>query len=106
MSTYGTNGQIEDGELGPVYGRSASGRVLMAAQLIRSKPAGIRNNPDSRRHIVKAWNVAEVNNCCPMLPFFQFYVVDGKLSRQLYQRSADIFLGVPFNIASKVRFSP
>lgn len=63
---------------------------------------GIRNNPDSRRHIVSAWNVAEVSNMAlpPCHTLFQFYVADGKLSCQLYQRSADIFLGVPFNIAS------
>lgn len=62
----------------------------------------IKNNPDSRRLIVSAWNVAEVNNMAlpPCHAFFQFYVADGKLSCQLYQRSADIFLGVPFNIAS------
>ena len=63
---------------------------------------GIRNNPESRRHIVSAWNVAEVSNMAlpPCHTLFQFYVADGKLSCQLYQRSADIFLGVPFNIAS------
>jgi thymidylate synthase len=63
---------------------------------------GIKNNPDSRRHIVSAWNVAEVENMAlpPCHTMFQFYVADGKLSCQLYQRSADIFLGVPFNIAS------
>ena len=62
----------------------------------------IKNNPDSRRHIVSAWNVAEVENMAlpPCHTMFQFYVADGKLSCQLYQRSADIFLGVPFNIAS------
>src|SRR5690606_30804548 len=62
----------------------------------------IRNNPDSRRLIVSAWNVAEIGNMAlpPCHSFFQFYVADGKLSCQLYQRSADIFLGVPFNIAS------
>ena len=62
----------------------------------------IKNNPDSRRLIVSAWNVADVDNMAlpPCHTFFQFYVVDGKLSCQLYQRSADVFLGVPFNIAS------
>ena len=62
----------------------------------------IKNNPDSRRLIVSAWNVADVENMAlpPCHTFFQFYVVDGKLSCQLYQRSADVFLGVPFNIAS------
>ena len=62
----------------------------------------IKNNPDSRRHIVSAWNVADIPSMAlaPCHILFQFYVVDGKLSCQLYQRSADIFLGVPFNIAS------
>ena len=94
-----------DGNLGPVYGvqwRSwptpDGGHVDQISQLIEQ----IRNNPDSRRLIVSAWNVAEISNMAlpPCHAFFQFYVADGKLSCQLYQRSADIFLGVPFNIAS------
>jgi thymidylate synthase len=95
----------EHGELGPVYGspwRSWPGPDGSTIDQIESLVAGIRNNPDSRRHIVSAWNVAEVNNMAlpPCHTLFQFYVADGKLSCQLYQRSADIFLGVPFNIAS------
>lgn len=95
----------EHGELGPVYGsqwRSWPGPDGGTIDQIESLIEGIRNNPDSRRHIVSAWNVAEVNNMAlpPCHTLFQFYVADGKLSCQLYQRSADIFLGVPFNIAS------
>lgn len=95
----------ENGELGPVYGHqwrswpTPDGQHIdQISQLIEQ----IKNNPDSRRHIVSAWNVAEVNNMAlpPCHSLFQFYVADGKLSCQLYQRSADIFLGVPFNIAS------
>ena len=95
----------ENGELGPVYGHqwrswpSANGKHIdQISQVIQQ----IKNNPDSRRIIVSAWNVAEVENMAlpPCHSFFQFYVADGKLSCQLYQRSADIFLGVPFNIAS------
>jgi thymidylate synthase len=95
----------EDGELGPVYGyqwRSWAdyhgGHIDQIKEVIES----IKTNPDSRRHIVSAWNVAAIDDMqlppCHIL--FQFYVADGKLSCQLYQRSADIFLGVPFNIAS------
>ena len=95
----------EHGELGPVYGsqwRSWPGPDGSSIDQIEALVVGIRNNPDSRRHIVSAWNVAEVNNMAlpPCHTLFQFYVADGKLSCQLYQRSADIFLGVPFNIAS------
>lgn len=95
----------ENGELGPVYGvqwRSwptpNGSSIDQISQLIHS----IKTNPDSRRLIVSAWNVAEIPNMAlpPCHAFFQFYVADGKLSCQLYQRSADIFLGVPFNIAS------
>ncbi|CAA6825393.1 MAG: Thymidylate synthase (EC [uncultured Thiotrichaceae bacterium] len=95
----------EDGNLGPVYGyqwRSwptpDGGHVDQISQIIDQ----IKNTPDSRRIIVSAWNVAEIENMAlpPCHAFFQFYVADGKLSCQLYQRSADIFLGVPFNIAS------
>ncbi|GEN79301.1 thymidylate synthase [Actinotalea fermentans] len=93
------------GELGPVYGvqwRSwptpDGGHVDQIAALIE----GIRRDPDSRRHIVSAWNVAELPAMAlaPCHAFFQFYVADGRLSCQLYQRSADLFLGVPFNLAS------
>ena len=95
----------ENGELGPVYGHQwrswpdyQGGHIDQITQLVEQ----IKNNPDSRRHIVSAWNVAEVNNMAlpPCHTLFQFYVADGRLSLQLYQRSADIFLGVPFNIAS------
>ena len=95
----------ENGDLGPVYGyqwRSwptpDGGHIDQITQLIDQ----IKNNPDSRRHIVSAWNVANVNDMAlpPCHSLFQFYVADGKLSCQLYQRSADVFLGVPFNIAS------
>ena len=95
----------DDGELGPVYGvqwRSwptpDGGHVDQIAQVIER----LRTDPDSRRHIVSAWNVAEIENMAlpPCHLLFQFYVADGRLSCQLYQRSADLFLGVPFNIAS------
>jgi thymidylate synthase len=95
----------EHGELGPIYGyqwRSwptpGGGHVDQLANLV----ADIRRNPDSRRLIVSAWNVADIPRMKlpPCHAFFQFYVASGKLSCQLYQRSADIFLGVPFNIAS------
>jgi thymidylate synthase len=94
-----------DGNLGPVYGyqwRSwpipDGGHIDQISQVVNQ----IKNNPDSRRMIVSAWNVADVNQMAlpPCHSLFQFYVLDGKLSCQLYQRSADIFLGVPFNIAS------
>ncbi len=95
----------ENGELGPVYGHQwrswptpDGGHIDQISQIIDQ----IKRNPDSRRIIVSAWNVAEVNKMAlpPCHTLFQFYVADGKLSCQLYQRSADIFLGVPFNIAS------
>jgi len=95
----------EQGNLGPVYGvqwRSwptpSGGHIDQITQVVEQ----IRNNPDSRRLIVSAWNVGDIPNMAlpPCHAFFQFYVADGKLSCQLYQRSADIFLGVPFNIAS------
>ena len=95
----------EHGELGPVYGHQwrswpdyQGGHIDQITQLVEQ----IKKNPDSRRHIVSAWNVAEVNHMAlpPCHTLFQFYVADGRLSLQLYQRSADIFLGVPFNIAS------
>ncbi|MEJ2879912.1 thymidylate synthase [Pedobacter sp. GR22-6] len=95
----------ENGDLGPVYGsqwrswpKPDGGHIDQISKIVDT----IKNNPDSRRIIVSAWNVAEVDNMAlpPCHAFFQFYVADGKLSCQLYQRSADIFLGVPFNIAS------
>jgi thymidylate synthase len=95
----------EQGELGPVYGvqwrswTAPSGeKIDQIARVIDS----IKNNPYSRRHLVSAWNVADLNQMAlqPCHTFFQFYVAEGRLSCQLYQRSADIFLGVPFNIAS------
>jgi thymidylate synthase len=92
------------GDLGPVYGyqwRFWPGPNGPVDQL-RDVLEGIRRNPDGRRHIVSAWNPGYIDQMAlpPCHAFFQFYVVDGKLSCQLYQRSADIFLGVPFNIAS------
>jgi thymidylate synthase len=95
----------EDGNLGPIYGHqwrswpTADGRhVDQITQVLEQ----IRSNPSSRRHIVSAWNVGEIGKMAlpPCHTLFQFYVVDGRLSCQLYQRSADIFLGVPFNIVS------
>ena len=95
----------ENGELGPVYGSQwrswptpDGGSIDQIARVVDS----IQTNPDSRRHIVSAWNVAEVDSMAlpPCHTMFQFYVADGRLSCQLYQRSADLFLGVPFNIAS------
>lgn len=95
----------EDGNLGPVYGsqwRSWKGANGETVDQITSVINQIKKNPDSRRLIVSAWNVAEIEKMAlpPCHAFFQFYVADGRLSCQLYQRSADIFLGVPFNIAS------
>lgn len=95
----------ESGDLGPVYGKQwRSWETTSGAHIdqIEQLVAQLKNNPDSRRHIVTAWNPAEVENMAlpPCHCLFQFYVAKGKLSCQLYQRSADIFLGVPFNIAS------
>lgn len=95
----------EKGELGPVYGhqwRSWPGKDGQTIDQISKLIDQIKNNPDSRRLIVSAWNVADVDNMAlpPCHSMFQFYVANGKLSCQLYQRSADTFLGVPFNIAS------
>lgn len=92
-------------ELGPVYGaqwRSWMGANGKAYDQLADVINQIKTNPDSRRIILNAWNVAEIDNMAlpPCHTFFQFYVVNGKLSCQLYQRSADVFLGVPFNIAS------
>lgn len=95
----------DNGDLGPVYGvqwRSwptpDGGHIDQITNVVED----LKNNPDSRRHIVSAWNVSEIENMAlpPCHLLFQFYVADGKLSCQLYQRSADLFLGVPFNIAS------
>jgi thymidylate synthase len=93
------------GDLGPVYGkqwRSWECPDGSTIDQIQELVAGIRNNPDSRRHLVTAWNPADLPKMAlmPCHCLFQFYVADGKLSCQLYQRSADLFLGVPFNIAS------
>ncbi len=95
----------EDGDLGHIYGyqwRSWPTPDGQGIDQITKVVESIRNNPDSRRHIVSAWNVSELDNMAlpPCHILFQFYVADGRLSCQLYQRSADIFLGVPFNIAS------
>jgi thymidylate synthase len=95
----------EKGDLGPVYGsqwRSWTGADGKTVDQISELIHTIKTNPDSRRMIVNAWNVAEIDNMAlpPCHCMFQFYVADGKLSCQLYQRSADVFLGVPFNIAS------
>lgn len=95
----------EDGSLGPIYGKqwvrweANDGRVI---NQIEQAINLIKNNPDSRRIIVNAWNVGDLPHMhlSPCHAMFQFYVADGKLSCQLYQRSADVFLGVPFNIAS------
>lgn len=95
----------ENGDLGPVYGHQwrswpkPDGTTVDQIKLLIDQ---LKNNPDSRRHIVSAWNVADVEHMAlpPCHCLFQFYVADDKLSCQLYQRSADVFLGVPFNIAS------
>ncbi len=95
----------ENGDLGPVYGHQwrswptpDGGHIDQLANLMEQ----LKKNPDSRRHIISAWNVAEVDKMAlpPCHSLFQFYVADNRLSCQLYQRSADVFLGVPFNIAS------
>jgi len=95
----------EEGNLGPVYGhqwrcwpKAGGGHIDQISQVVEQ----IKSNPNSRRHIVSAWNVADVENMAlpPCHLLFQFYVAEGKLSCQLYQRSCDVFLGVPFNIAS------
>jgi len=94
-----------EGNLGPVYGYqwrswpAADGRTI---DQVKTTVSSLKNNPDSRRHIISAWNVGELDKMAlpPCHILFQFYVADGKLSCQLYQRSCDIFLGIPFNIAS------
>src|SRR5690554_967599 len=95
----------ENGNLGHIYGyqwRSWPAPDGRHIDQIKEVTASIKNNPDSRRHLISAWNVGELDNMNlpPCHVLFQFYVADGKLSCQLYQRSADVFLGVPFNIAS------
>ena len=100
----------ENGDLGHVYGYqwrnwpAADGTHI---DQVKTVVESIKNNPDSRRHIINAWNVGDLKNMAlpPCHAFVQFYVVDGKLSCQLYQRSADVFLGVPFNIASYALFT-
>lgn len=100
----------EDGNLGPVYGhqwRSWPDGKGGTIDQIKILIDGLKNNPESRRHIVSAWNVADIHKMAlpPCHNMFQFYVANGKLSCQLYQRSADVFLGVPFNIASYALFT-
>jgi thymidylate synthase len=95
----------DHGDLGPIYGhqwRSWSTPDGRSVDQIAAVIESIRTSPDSRRHVVSAWNVADLENMAlpPCHTMFQFYVADGRLSCQLYQRSADIFLGLPFNIAS------
>ena len=95
----------KNGDLGPVYGvqwRSWQGKDGTSHDQIKNLIKTLKNNPYSRRHIISAWNVSEIENMAlpPCHTIFQFYVNDNKLSCQLYQRSADVFLGVPFNIAS------
>ena len=95
----------ENGELGPVYGRQWRAWKTAEGETVDQLSAlieGIKKNPDSRRHIISAWNPGEVDKMAlpPCHAMFQFYVANGRLSCQLYQRSADVFLGVPFNIAS------
>lgn len=99
-----------DGNLGPIYGsqwRSWQGADGKSIDQITNLVEQIKSNPDSRRLLVSAWNVAEIDKMAlpPCHILFQFYVADGRLSCQLYQRSADIFLGVPFNIASYALFT-
>ena len=100
----------ENGNLGPVYGHQWRSWGCADGESIDQLSAlieGIIKNPDSRRHIISAWNVGEIDKMAlpPCHALFQFYVADGKLSCQLYQRSADLFLGVPFNIASYALFT-
>lgn len=100
----------ENGDLGPVYGKqwrsweAPNGQVIDQLKVVLNQ---LKNSPDSRRIIVSAWNVGELSQMAlmPCHAFFQFYVADNKLSCQLYQRSADVFLGVPFNIASYALFT-
>ncbi len=99
-----------NGDLGPVYGgqwRSWRGADGKTVDQLSALIDGIKKNPDSRRHIISAWNVGELDKMAlpPCHAMVQFYVANGKLSCQLYQRSADVFLGVPFNIASYALFT-
>jgi len=99
-----------NGDLGPVYGsqwRSWKKADGSSVDQLSALIEGIKNNPDSRRHIISAWNVGEIDKMAlpPCHALFQFYVADGQLSCQLYQRSADVFIGVPFNIASYALFT-
>ena len=105
MCEFGMSGPMNRGDLGPVYGhqwRSWPTQDGKTIDQIGNVIQMIRRNPDSRRLIVTAWNPADVDKMAlpPCHCLFQFYVADGRLSCQLYQRSADVFLGVPFNIAS------
>ena len=100
----------ENGDLGPVYGhqwRHWPARDGAEIDQIKQLIEGLKSNPDSRRHLVSAWNPSDVDRMAlpPCHALFQFYIADNKLSCQLYQRSADIFLGVPFNIASYALFT-
>ncbi len=104
-SRSGTSGPTTNGDLGPIYGGqwrswpTPDGRPIDQLAAVIDQ---IRDDPDSRRHVVSAWNVADIPRMAlaPCHALFQFYVADGRLSCQLYQRSGDLFLGVPFNIAS------
>ncbi len=95
------------GDLGPVYGKQWRDFNGSGVDQVKQLVEGLKNNPDSRRHILSAWNPAQIDEMAlpPCHSFIQFYVVDNKLSCQLYQRSADIFLGVPFNITSYALFT-
>ncbi|MBB4826057.1 thymidylate synthase [Sporosarcina luteola] len=101
-----TDDQFADqyGDLGPIYGKQWRSWTVgdQTIDQINNLIEGLKNNPDSRRHLVSAWNPAEVDDMAlpPCHTMFQFYIANGKLSCQLYQRSADVFLGVPYNIAS------
>lgn len=100
----------KSGNLGPVYGhqwRSWEGSDGRTIDQLSNLIEGIKTNPDSRRHIISAWNPGDIEKMAlpPCHAMFQFYVADGRLSCQLYQRSADVFLGVPFNIASYALFT-
>lgn len=95
------------GDLGPVYGKQWRDFNGSGVDQVKQLIDGLKNNPDSRRHILSAWNPAQIDEMAlpPCHSFIQFYVADNKLSCQLYQRSADIFLGVPFNISSYALFT-
>ncbi|MFV0425012.1 MAG: thymidylate synthase [Bacilli bacterium] len=95
------------GDLGPVYGKQWRNFNDSGVDQVKLLVEGLKNNPDSRRHILSAWNPAQIDQMAlpPCHSFIQFYVVNNKLSCQLYQRSADVFLGVPFNISSYALFT-